>query len=160
MTAGAGEEGRATAGGLVQLLPGRVAADVEAAVIVATRQQPAVADGCRRRHGRGPEGLLERGEGGNGPRPGVDQAETETVGDGVGVVVVEPRQERPPLEIDHAGRGPDLIPHLIVAANARDAIADDRHRLGGGLVIIDGDHRAVQENEIGGTWILRESVSR
>ena len=68
----------------------------------------------------------------------------------MGVVVVEPRQERPPLEIDHAGRWPDLIPDLVAAANARDAIADDRHRLGGRLVIIDGDHRAIQENEIGG----------
>jgi hypothetical protein len=74
----------------------------------------------------------------------------ETVGDGVGVVVVESRQERSPLEIDHAGGWPDLIPDLGTTANARDAIADDRYRLGGRLVIIDRNDHAIQENEIGG----------
>ena len=43
MPAGAGEEGGTAAGRLVQLLPRRVAADVEAAVVVAARQQPAIA---------------------------------------------------------------------------------------------------------------------
>ena len=73
----------------------------------------------------------------------------------MGVVVVEPRQERPPREIDHAGRGSDLVPHLIVAANTRDAITDDRHRFGDGLDLIDGDHGAIQENKIGGhRWAI------
>jgi hypothetical protein len=68
----------------------------------------------------------------------------------VGVVIVEPGEKRPPLEIDHAGRGSDILPDLVAAADARDAIADDRHRFGGGLVIVDGDDRTVQENEISG----------
>ena len=147
----ASQERWTPSGHAVQLLPGRVAADIEAAVIVSTPEDPAVADGGGCGHGRGPKRLLERGEGGDGPRPGVDEAETETVGDRVGVVVVEPGEKRPPLEIDHAGRGSsDILPDLVAAADACNAIADDRHRFGGRLVIVDGDHRAVQENEIGG----------
>ena len=48
----------------------------------------------------------------------------------MGVVVVEPGQQRPPLQIDDTGRRSHLVPHLIAASDARDAVPDDGDRLG------------------------------
>ena len=53
-----------------------------------TRHQVAGANVVRLKLGSTGLGLFDAQD---GPRPGVDEAEPETIGDGMGVIVVEPR---------------------------------------------------------------------
>jgi hypothetical protein len=68
----------------------------------------------------------------------------------VGVVVVEPRQQRPPRQVDDASLRSHLSPYFVGSSDARDAVAHDGHGLRGRFGIVDGDNRSVQKNEIGG----------
>jgi hypothetical protein len=154
---GAGEEGGTPSGGLIQFLPDRMSADVEAAVIVAVGQEPAVTRDRRGRHRHGADRLLQAGETRDAPQVGVNETETETVGDGVGVVVVEPRKQRPPLQIDDAGPWPHVIPQLVAGADAGNAVPDDRRRFGGQPGVIDGDSVPFRKTRSAG--IARQSFA-
>ena len=53
------------------------------------------------------------------------------------------------LNVDHLRRGPDVSPYIGRAADRDDPIATNCHRLRRRKRIIDGDHFAVGDNEIG-----------
>jgi len=53
------------------------------------------------------------------------------------------------LQIDHPCRRARDRVHLIVVADGHDAIADDRDRLVNREAAIDGDHLAVEQDQVG-----------
>ena len=70
----------------------------------------------------------------------------------MGVIVVEPGEQGASRQIHHLRLRPNFRADLIIRANAGDAIADNRDRLGRRLAIVDREHIAVQKHEIGGHW--------
>src|SRR3954470_7774178 len=114
MATSASEEGRAATGSVVQLLPGRVTTDVETAIVVTPPQQPALPLRRRGRRRGGPEGSPQSGQSRDRRRPGVDQAEAQSIGDGMGVIVIEPGQKGASLQINHPRLRPNLSANLVI----------------------------------------------
>ena len=68
----------------------------------------------------------------------------------VSVALDETGDQQAALEIDDLGGIADVGLDLLVAADGRDQVAGDSHRLGFGQVVIDGDDDAVVQNQVGG----------
>ena len=64
------------------------------------------------------------------------------------VIVDQPGDDRPPLEIDRLRAGAFQLEHVHVLADGDDALPLDRDRLRDRKAIVDGDDLAVEENDV------------
>jgi hypothetical protein len=67
----------------------------------------------------------------------------------VAVPLDEAGDGEPPPQVDGPRVRPDVAADLRSAPHRRDAVADDRHRLGLGARVVDGDDAAVEEDQVG-----------
>lgn len=65
------------------------------------------------------------------------------------VGVVDARQQRAAVEVDDAGRRPGERLDVGAAAHGGDRVSGDRQGLGDRAVGVDGDDRAVDEDQVG-----------
>ena len=129
--------------------PGRVGADlVEQREVPSAPADPLARGGARDRLRHELDDVRDRGD-----RREADvereRREREARGEPVHVRVIDPRQRRSPLQVDHGRAATRQAPDLARRTGAPDPPAADGERLGDAAAPIERVHLAVEQHEVG-----------